>query len=115
MAPVWASVTACGFAAIIIPEPGAAMRSAGSSPSTGGDAGWMRVMSASSSEAVRATDRRVRTPVSAPSAIAATPASTAMPSTRRIHSPTPSERLSAVNTRPPTSSTTASEVAAPAA
>ena len=42
-------------------------------------------------------------------------AAPATPSPRRTHSPAPSERFIAANTRPPTSSASASEVAAPAA
>ncbi len=68
-----------------------------------------------SSFAVLASDRRVSSPVSRPSAIAATPSSTSAPSTRRSRSPQPSERCIAANTRPPSSSASASEVAAPAA
>ena len=40
---------------------------------------------------VRASDRRVSSPVSSPSAMATTPASTSTPRPRRIHSPAPSE------------------------
>jgi hypothetical protein len=47
--------------------------------------------------------------------IAATAASTATPRPRLIHSPAPSECFMAANTRPPTNSARASEVAAPAA
>ena len=62
-----------------------------------------------------ASDACVSTPVSRPSAMATTPTSTATPRPRRIHSLAPSERFIAANTRPPISSATASEVAAPAA
>ena len=62
-----------------------------------------------------ASETRVSKPVSTPSPIASTPASTATPSPRRTHSPTPNERFISANTRPPTASANASEVAAPAA
>ena len=52
---------------------------------------------------VRLDDSCVSTPVSQPSAMAATAASTATPRPRRIHSPAPRELLSAANTRPPIS------------
>ena len=64
---------------------------------------------------VLALERRVSQPVSTPSATAATATSTATPRPRRTHSPAPSEFLSAANTRPPISSASPSEVAAPAA
>ena len=54
-------------------------------------------------------------PVSRPSAIAPTPASSATPIPRLIHSPAPSERFIAANTLPPITSATPSDVAAPAA
>ena len=60
-------------------------------------------------------ETRVSTPVSSPSEIATTPHEHRRADPRRIHSPAPSERFIAVNTRPPISSATASEVAAPAA
>src|SRR6185437_1125494 len=68
-----------------------------------------------SSPEVLCSDSRVSTPVSRPNATAPTAISTAAPRPRRIHSPAPSERLKNATTRPPMSSTTASEVAAPAA
>src|SRR5471032_166651 len=68
-----------------------------------------------SSEVVLLFDTLVSKPVSRPRAMAATPASMARPRPRRIHSPAPSERFMAVNTLPPISRATASEVAAPAA
>ncbi len=60
-------------------------------------------------------DNRVSTPVSQPIAMATTASSAATPSARRIHSPAPSRRFSAVNTRPPIQIASASEVAAPSA
>ena len=83
----------------------------------GAEAGVGRKPSRSfcSIEAVLAYETRERNPVSRPKAIAATPASTATPIPRRIHSPIPSERFIAAKTRPPTSKASASEVAAPAA
>ena len=53
--------------------------------------------------------------MSSPKAIASAPTTTAPPSTRRIHSSAPSERFIAANTRPPSSSATASDSALPAA
>ena len=60
-----------------------------------------------------ASDTRVSRPVSAPSAIAATPHNTSAPSARRIHSPAPSDCFIAANTFPPTSNASASDTAAP--
>ncbi len=64
---------------------------------------------------VPVNDKRVSRPVSSPMATATTEANTATPNPRRIHSPAPRDFFSAIRTRPPTSSTRASEVAAPAA
>jgi hypothetical protein len=77
--------------------------------------GCRRSISACSTPLVLASDTCVSSPVSSPNAMTATPASTAMPSPRRTHSPAPSERFIAANTRPPISKAMASDVAAPAA
>src|SRR5450631_677027 len=60
-------------------------------------------------------DHRVRTLESQPNTMATTAASTAAPSARRTHSPAPSDFFKKENTRPPASSATANELAAPAA
>ena len=57
----------------------------------------------------------VRKPVSRPSAMATTAASTSTPRPRRIHSPACSDFFIAAKTRPPTSRARAREVAAPRA
>ena len=70
---------------------------------------------ASSRPPVVTVDSCASAPVSRPSAIAPTPASSATPIPRLIHSPAPSERFIAANTLPPITSATPSDVAAPAA
>ena len=84
-------------------------------PAASGRAAPVRSSSFCSSAAVVVAEIRVRNPVSSPSAIAMTPTRTAAPRPRRIHSPAPSDLFMAANTRPPASSASASEVAAPAA
>jgi hypothetical protein len=64
---------------------------------------------------VATVEMRASAPVSSPSAIATTPSSIAAPMPRRTHSPAPSERFIAANTRLPISNATASELPAPAA
>ena len=64
---------------------------------------------------VLASESCVKKPRSSPKAITATPASTATPKMLRIQTSAPKERLRAAKTRPPASSTTAKEVAAPTA
>src|SRR5690606_3035808 len=54
-----------------------------------------------------------RMPVSQPSAMATTAHSAATPSPRRSHSPAPSERFMAANKRPPTTTASANDTAAP--
>ena len=78
-------------------------------------AGRTMPISDCSSLVVLASERLARKPVSSPSAMAATPASTSTPNARRSHSPAPSDCFMAVKMRPPTRSASASEVAAPAA
>ena len=68
-----------------------------------------------SSWVVLAVEICVRKPVSRPRAMQATAPSTRTPRPRRIHSPACSERFIAANTRPPASSASARDVAAPRA
>ena len=77
--------------------------------------GVIRSSSDCSSRLVPASDRPLRKLVSTPNAIATTPHSTATPKVRRTHSPAPSERFIAANTRPPARMAIPNEVAAPAA
>ena len=111
MTPSTGNACFLGFAAIIT-MLGAPVSIARICPPGGA---WIRSTSPCSKDVVPASDTCVRNPVSRPSAIATTATSTAAPSPRRTHSPTPSERFIAANTRPPTSSASASDVAAPTA
>ena len=110
-----ALIIIAGLALIIAPSPAMTSEDDGSAAATLADAGWMRSTRLCSSDAVLASETWVRNPVSTPKAIATTATSTAAPRPRRTHSPAPSERFIAVNTRPPISSANASDVAAPAA
>ena len=103
-----------GLALIIAPPPAMTTEDDGSAAAFLGGA-WKRSTRLCSSEAVLASETWVRKPVSTPSAIATTATRTAAPRPRRIHSPAPSDCFIAANTRPPTRSAKASEVAAPAA
>ena len=68
-----------------------------------------------SSPDVVASESWLSKPVSRPSAIAPTPASTATPAVRRTQSPTGRERFRSPISRPPKSNASAREVPAPAA
>ncbi len=103
-----------GLAPIIAPPPAITTEDDGLA-SILPPAGWKRSTRLCSSEAVLASETWVKKPVSTPTAIATTATSTAAPRPRRTHSPAPSDRFIAANTRPPTSSASASDVAAPAA
>src|SRR6267378_7996960 len=77
--------------------------------------GWITSINDCSMRLVLVRDRRVKTPVSHPSAIATTATMTATPKPRRSHSPAPKERFSAAKTRLPAKVATASEVIPPSA
>src|SRR5882762_6928249 len=77
--------------------------------------GLIASISDCSSRFVPASDKRVSTLLSQPSAMAATASNTATPNVRRTHSPAPRNRLSAANTLPPARMAMANDVAAPAA
>ena len=76
---------------------------------------WIFSTSAFSRAEVVPIESWASSPVSSPDAMAATPASTATPATRRAHSPACSDPFIAENSRPPKSNAAASEVHAPAA
>jgi len=77
--------------------------------------GWKRSTRRCSRPVVLVSERRVRMSRSRPKATATTPARTAMPRIRRIHSSAPRERFMAAKTRSPARRATVREVAAPAA